>query len=479
MTQDPRSKKLAFISLGAMLVLVAGSAWFYKEKALFTDTAYVLFNIINNGQLAIQFNRYGALIAQGVPYLGQMLHMPLKTMLIMYAAWPYLCYSIVAGVLILRYRQYNLAILMALFYVLFVSQSFYWGSEIPQGMAFLFLMMGTALHMGNRNVGLWKIAVPFVFCGVVAMFTHFTIMVAGVYLWVYLLLDKGSWPFTRQRTILLSILLLACIASKFVYSLVIAKGTGDGPFLKNVFTCSIRDIYHMFSTPVVRTFLYRCITVYWVGTIVFLSGMIRLFQRRKYILATWTMLSVLGYMCVVSLTFTEWGETASVFHIESEWLCMSVLLITPFAFDFLRAAKGGYLLLLLPLIFIARFVYIYQAVAPFETHLQMQARALGSMKQKGIRKVAIVWTATFSKPYVADWAAQYETMLSSALDGDSPQYNYCVVREEDTLRIKALKPAAFAMAFTTPAPLQLNRQYFRMDTVQDWKVMTYEELTEK
>jgi hypothetical protein len=270
-----------------------------------------------------------------------------------------------------------------------------------------------------------------------------------------------------------------CMATKFFYSLVIIGGIGDGPILQNVFQCSIRDIYAMFGTPLVATFLLRCITIYWAGTIVFLIGVANLFIKKKYSLAVWTLLSLLGYMCIMSLTFGGWDENASVFHVESEWFCMSVIVIVPFAFSFLPATNARYMLVLLPAIFIVRFVYIYFAAAPFTMHLQMQEKAITSMKKKGYRNVAILKTDAFVKQYVPDWAAQYETMLASAAQGDDPQYTFSTVRRDDTATISALQPGAFNTSFGRPARTELNGRYFNMDTVGACRIMTYEELTGK
>lgn len=473
----PLIKKLSYISLAAMAVLAIGAAVFYKEKSFFADTAYVLFNVVNTGNLAIQYNRYGAIVGQCVPWLGVRMHWPLRTILLVYSVWPYVFYLLVGALLVFRYRQYRVAALMALFYVLYVSQLFYWGSEIPQGMAFFFLMLGITLHMGEQKKPLWRIAIPFFVTGLIAVFTHFTIMIAVVYTWVYLLLDKENWPFNRRNTVILSILLGACIAAKFVFALVVTGGAGDGPLLQNVFNCSIRDIYSMFAAPVVATFLLRCITIYWAGSLIFVIGITNLFIKKKYGLASWTLLSLLGYMCIMALTFDGWDERASLFHVESEWFCMSVLVIVPFAFNLLPATSSRMMMVLLPAIFMARFVYIYLGAAPFTKHLHMQEAIMSSMKKKEIRCVAIVKTDSFVRQYVPDWAAQYETMLASAAQGDNPQYTFSAVRRDDTATINALRPGVFNTSFGRPDRAELNSAYFNMDTVSACRVITYEELT--
>ena len=65
-------RNVAKIALAALLVLLTGAFVFYKERVLFADTAYILFNILNYHSFSIQEHRYGSFITQLVPYLGQL-----------------------------------------------------------------------------------------------------------------------------------------------------------------------------------------------------------------------------------------------------------------------------------------------------------------------------------------------------------------------------------------------------------------------
>ena len=140
-------KKAAGIALAALAILLTGAIVFFKERVLFADAAYILFNILNYHSFAIQEHRYGSFITQVVPFLGQKLHLPVKFLIIGYGVSFNLFYFTVAAVLVYRYRQYRLAILMAFYYFLLVSQSYFWiNNEIQQAVAWMFLLFGATIY---------------------------------------------------------------------------------------------------------------------------------------------------------------------------------------------------------------------------------------------------------------------------------------------------------------------------------------------
>src|SRR6185312_9130941 len=125
-TSQSNVKKPAIAAVAALGVLLIGAMVFYKERTLFADASYFSFTIINSKKLAIQTARYGSVVTQVFPYLGARLGLPLKVLLIAFSASFYLFNFLVASLLVFRYKEYILAISMALFYFLLFSQSYFW-----------------------------------------------------------------------------------------------------------------------------------------------------------------------------------------------------------------------------------------------------------------------------------------------------------------------------------------------------------------
>ncbi len=465
-------KGVAKVGLAAMAGLFITALLFYRERVLFADASYVLFHIINDKKLAIQESRYGSFVTQMVPYFGQKLHLSLKAILIGYGVSFNLFFFSVNAILVYVLKQYRLAILMALYYFLFFSESFIWVSEVPQGIAWMFLMYGVVIYLGGRKSNIALLAVSFLVLGALALFTHFVIAVPFIYLWVFFIIDKGSWPFSRNASLLLTVLIGCIIAVKFLLST--GGNATESALLHGVTHFSIKDVIESFTKPEVTAFLWRCLINYWAGTIVFILGMIALISSKQYMQAVWTVLSVAGYMIIIGLTYGDLDGTTQLFHIESEWSCIGIIAATPFVFAFLPGIRSSIATCLVAGIFVVRMVYIISFLPPFTARINMTEQILTQMRKKGITKLALyndVQLITASKLY---WGLPFESVMRSSMDGDKPQLTFMFVNPGDKRVLDCLKdPKGFFDAY---ANFPCSQLYFNVDSTKPYQVMTYAEL---
>ncbi len=146
-------KRISKIALAAMTALLVIAIIFYKERVLFADTAYYAFNNLNYKPYFNPTNRYGAFITTIVPYLGRLLHLSLKTILFCYAISFNLFFLSVNILLVYRFKQYGLAVLMAVYYFLFVSDSsFLLCAEIHEAIAWMFLFFAISFFLICANI---------------------------------------------------------------------------------------------------------------------------------------------------------------------------------------------------------------------------------------------------------------------------------------------------------------------------------------
>jgi len=478
-TTDITLKKLSKIAIVALIILLVGAIIFFRERIFFADAAYVSFNIINYSDLAIQCNRYGSFITQIVPYLGQQFHLPLTSVLISYSASFYLFYLVVIAMLVYRCKQYGLAVLAALYYFLIFSDSFFWISEIPQGIGWMFLLFGVTISLGKKKAPFILIAFPFIILAFLTISTHFVILIPTVFLWVYFIVEKNNWPFSWKTTILLSCLLVAVIAFKFILALSGAQAaTGDGPHLYGVTHVSFKDIFNSFATPVVRMFFYNCLVNYWAATLVFIIGIISLFRNGNKILAAWVLVCFLGYSIIMGLTYGDLDQNVLLFHIESEWTSIGVIMATPFVFGFLPKLKLANASILLTGIFIVRLAYISTAIPMFTWRTHFQENILAKMKEKGITKVALLREYSIKPKYLLDWSSSNESLLMSAMNGDIPNRTFVFIDSLYNEPVKQLITTGKGF-YNIGDMLPLNdlkHEYFNIDTTQPYKVMLYEDL---
>jgi len=308
-------KQSSKISIYALVVLLAGAIAFYKVRVFYLDSSYICLNILRYQQLAIQEHRWGSFITQMVPFIASKLHLSVKVILIAYTVSFNVFYLLVILLLVYRYRQYALSILMALYYVLFFSDAYFWtNNEVFQGIAWMFLFLGTTIYLGYKKVRTIFIVIPFLVLGTLAIFTHFLVIIPVAFLWIYLIIDKINWPFSKKQTILFSSLLAVIIAIKFIFSY---NQSYDGEKLHNATRFSLHDIIFFFTTPVVRSFILQCLINYWVALLIFVAGIVHLFRNKQPKLAVFTLVAVLGYIEIMAITYGGMGDIL-LFHIESE-----------------------------------------------------------------------------------------------------------------------------------------------------------------
>jgi len=467
-------KRASQIGLAALGILLAGAIIFFKERLFFADPSYIVFHIINGNIIAVQNNRYGSFITQIVPYIGLKLHLPLRALLIGYALSFNVFFLLVALIIVCRYKQSGLAVLMALYYFLFVSDSYFLlNDEVHQGTAWLFLFFAVIFYLGRKKANIFLLLVPFLLLSFLAVSSHFIVIISISFLWLYFIIEKKNWPFSKNNTILFSVLLAAVIAFKFLVS---QSMPYENQNLKGALHFSAKDLLCVFSTPVIRIFLYRCLINYWIAVVLFIAGIIYMVRYRQLMLAAWTVISCLGYLVLMGLAYRSSDSSWGLFHVETEWTSLGIIIAAPFVFTVLPTLKPSQTTLLLSIIFIVRLSYIAGAIPTFTWRTEFKERVMARMRQKDISKLALYMDESFRPKCVLDWAFPNETLLESGLNGDKPQITFFLLNRDDKATIEAIKnPKGYFDIYSVMPTGELNSKYYSIDTVHPYQIMTYDE----
>src|ERR1700744_3331054 len=99
-------KRTAQVAIVAMSALFITGIIFYKERVLFADASFFVFNIINSKKMAIQELSLGSFIKQVVRYFGQVFHLPLSAILVLYGMSFNLFFLTVCAMRLCGFRQY-------------------------------------------------------------------------------------------------------------------------------------------------------------------------------------------------------------------------------------------------------------------------------------------------------------------------------------------------------------------------------------
>ena len=291
------------------------------------------------------------------------------------------------------------------------------------------------------------------------------------YLWVYFIIEKERWPFSWKVSILLSCIPIIIVCLKLVGT----DAIYDTNQLHDATHFSLKDIINSFQTSVVQIFFYRCLTNYWLGILVSIVSIVTLIKNKKKLLALWTFVSVLGYIIIMGLTFGKPNSPSLLFHIESEWACIAIIVATPFVFTFLPKLKFPTAIWLLSGIFIIRLVYIISSLSPFLSRTNLTEQILSQMRKKQIPKLAL-YDDSRLKPLtdVYWWGLPYESTLMSSIDGDKQQLTFLLVSPDDKKTLDQLKtPKDFYYVWFSIPCSKLDKEYFNIDSTKSYRVMTY------
>lgn len=463
----------AKVAVWVMVGLLVLSGIFYKEKILFGDGSYMLFNIINKSNFDIQWGRYGSAVSQVLPYLAVKMGLPIGIVGLLYAVGFNGFYLLVTAICYWC-KQYTLAILAALYFTLFFSDSFYWVSEVPIAVGFLFITFSVLLWCAAHKISLNVVYPVFFLLSFITISTHFVVMIPFVFLWVYYLAGNQNLGFSKKDRIILSLLLIAVVVFRFV---TVGGKTGENNHLHNVTHFSIKDIIDSFETPVVITFYHHLVSIYWTTLLVFAVGIYALIKNKRKFLAGWTIVFCIGYIVIMGLTYGDYKGEYALFHIESEWGALSVIMAAGFVFEYLSVYKTKTVVLFLLVIFGVRMGYIYNSAKVFSERNVLKEKLLRKMQEKKTWKLVLYDNKELSTRLILDWAIPEELILTSALNGYRPQYTCRFVRSTDTTILKdPREKEKISFEFATITNSELNARYFSIDSSQPYVMMTYEEL---
>jgi hypothetical protein len=219
-------------------------------------------------------------------------------------------------------------------------------------------------------------------------------------------------------------------------------------------------------------FLYRCIILYWPAIIVFFLGYRSLVKSKQKLPAAWMLISLVGYYIIIGLTYGHLDRNFLLFHIESEWTCIGIIIAAPFVFTYLPSIKPASAVWMLAALFVIRVGYIAYASDKFVVRNQYQEKILSQMRKEHITKAAFYTNPEIREKYMLEWTSGYESIFSSAMKKEDPQLFFCFVNKDDNTVLNTIRTQKrYWNAYVMMEPKDINNEYFKIDTVQEYKIM--------
>lgn len=451
---------------GLFFVLLVGAACFSLERILFADASFILFRIVNSGDLQIQEHRFGSFITQLFPLVAARLRLSLQAIVLLYSLSFNLFYLAVSLLLLYRFRQTELAVLMAFYFVLFVSDTWFWvNNEVHQGIAWMFLFFATLIDLGKRKAPL-VVALPvFTLLAFLTIYTHPLLTLPTAYLWLFFVTKEG-WPYPRSTTIVFSIVLIAMAVSKFLLS-TSASSHYDTGKLEGIMQLNAEKWSAAFRSKLPAAILKNTVWNYWLTPVLSVTGLVAAWQRKAH----WHLLLTVGfgafYLIALCLTFRDFIP----FYTESELMPASIVLTTPFVYytlAFLKPKKKAFLLAIIVLI---RLAYIGIAVPRWVERKEWLSATLESMRRQNLTKAFIYENNLNKKALFQTWGTPVESLLLSALQGEHSQRTFVVDKPENFPSRIPQDSTLMIASFEWLRNSSLNKNYFTFDTTRHYQLL--------
>ncbi|NUO00237.1 MAG: hypothetical protein HUU01_06430 [Saprospiraceae bacterium] len=399
-----------FLALGIL-------AWtFFLERTVFLDAAFQSFTVITKNELAIQVGRFGSAVTQVFPLVASRLGWSLEGILRAYSmsfvVYPFVLFLLLAGV----FRNARAGLILALFYTLLASHTFYWiQSELLQACALIIFYYGIADALFykdhpalDRPLLAGAVYLLMAALSVVIIFFHPVAFIPFFYSWMFLAISRDREK--RKAFYLLPVFGLAVMLYKKFGLPANAYDTATTGLTDGVLDRAI----HFFSLQSTQNFYRFCVTDYYCFPLLLAAIVIFYIRHRNYLKLVFVAGSVVGYLVLVNCTF-HWN--VEQFYIESHYQVMSLLMAIPLVFDLLRAPRWRRVLLfLIPAVMAIRVAHIGWRHNLYEQRLVIERNLIDHAKKLDGQKFMIARDDLPWGDLLMTWGLPYETMYLSALE---------------------------------------------------------------
>jgi hypothetical protein len=451
--------KLKILIIGGIthFILLFLAVKYYQERTIFSDIAFQTFLMINEGGLQTMVGRYISGVTHCLPWLSIQFGLPLKFVLMSFSVAFALWYAAAFLICTQFFKQWKLGLVLLLFSTLMVKDSFYWiTSELPQGMALLFICYAWVLKKGNFGLFRWYDWAIWLFLTVTIVYAHPMLVFPFVYIGLFFYVEnKENHAFKK---FLLSTLGLF-LSIVFIKTKILPLNWYDAMSMERSGEIWAR-FPHWIDLTSNRDFLKWCLHDYYWLPILLLLNTIYYTSKKSWL----KLLLMLGftafYLLLVNVSFAK-GDLQ--FYLEALYLPLVVMLGLPFVWDVLPfESKPNWALGLIALILMTSLVRINHSRKRWTQRLDWEKKTLLDTQNLPSKKLILAEKDVPMPLLGMSWGSSYEFLLLSALD--HPDSTRLIIIDEDPKRFEkdAQRGDIFLGEFKNYELNGFDRRYFRV-----------------
>lgn len=283
-------KRIFLLGIGVYLILFIYALLFYKERVLFCDAAYYLYNILLDDTFSIQHQRFGAAFGQILAVITAKAGLSVDAIASSYSLslvfFHFVVYLITG--FILKGHKWSLMILLGS--ALYIADSFYAPqSELSLGLTFFCFYM--ALLQKSKDIRYQLLAA--IFCIPFIVFFHPLMLFITAYTVCFFYLGTGA--FTQRQLWLTAGAFIIVLAVKLIFFRDKYEGetTGLGYFIK---------LFPHYYTQALHKFLVNCLTKYCWLTILFIMVLWHYYRSKAFQRSLLVVAVTLGYVMLLHIS---------------------------------------------------------------------------------------------------------------------------------------------------------------------------------
>jgi hypothetical protein len=323
------------LGLATLLVLLVFAWHFYMERAAYYDLAYHTFIYLKTKHLFVQNRRFVAIVTQLPTLLAIRAGLPLDGVLRLYSAVFILYYLGVFLVCAYWMRNEQVALVVALLYVLMVSRTFYWAqSELPQALAALLLFYGgiarqTPIRLNFSTLALAMLVPVFIF-------GHPLCILPFAFIWAY------DWLLNRRfRDWGYYGLLVLGLVTYQVRAMLVPPGSYEATHM--TFTpYLIKYFPNYLAIGSFDNFWQLCRDEFVALPILLVALSVFYLRQRTWLAALRLALVwgfVVGYVFIINVSNPDYTEAT---YLENLYMPLVLFVAIPFALELLPALERGW-----------------------------------------------------------------------------------------------------------------------------------------
>jgi hypothetical protein len=449
-----KNRKYYFISgMVAMLGLIVLGIIFFKERLIFSDTAFQAVYLLIEQRPFVNWVRVGSIIPQFLPLAAIWMHAGLETVLVLQSL-SFLIFFLIIYLLAYKYSAKKmLFFIIPLYLVLITNEVFYWPqSELQQGMLWLCLYAVLLFEKKWSGWNTWlALGIHFLFILWVQFF-HPLLFFPISFLLIYYY-DSESELFSRKSVYHLS----ACVAAFGIRSVVGMFNSYEKGKL-NIGKAISDNLPHFFSLNSVHVFYHKLPNYYLIYLMFVLGAFGWLLANKNYLKAMALAGFSLGYWILVMISTPEDAR----FYTENMLLPLGFIAALPIVADIIPGIKIRYAASIFAVIILIRLGFIYQAHTDYTARYAIYDPYFAYLKTHRLNGVFVDDKLVDQKKGIMTWGSGYETVLISALESPDScrviQVDYNIDRYSWALNVDT----SLVTIYEVWGKSQLPERYFKL-----------------